>query len=149
MLEFLGFIALVSIAFGISFGDAITGVLKFIVFGILIIIALGIVAKMLSSKIGSAFVAIAALVFVVLGVLMINDDYDNRYSYCNSIKSVSLYASCVLNANDGHTEAVNKGWGYTIGGIIGCGISAKSWADIDEKEKRIKANIKKQANPKV
>lgn len=138
MLEFLGFIALISIAFGVSFGDAISGVFKFILFGVLGLIALGIVGKMLSSKRGSAFVAIASIVFVVLGVLMINDNYETRYSFCNGMTNASVYASCVLNANDGHVEAVNKGWAYAICGTIMAIVGGNAWGEIDEKERKLK-----------
>ena len=138
MLEFLGFIALISIAFGISFGAALTGIFKFILFGVLVIIALSIVSKMLSSKKGSVFVVVASLVFVVLGVLMINDNYETRYSYCYGMTNTSVYASCVLNANDGHVEAVNKGWAYAICGTIMAIIGGNAWSEIDEKERKLK-----------
>lgn len=135
MLEFLGFIALISIAFGISFGEALSGTFKFVLFGILAIIALGIIAKMLSSKKGSAFVAIASVVFLVLGIMMINDNYEKRYSYCYNINNTSLYASCVLNANDGHVEAVNKGWAYAICGGIGALVGITTWSENTENKK--------------
>ena len=120
MLEFLGFIALIAIIFGISFGAALAGFVKVIAIGICLIVALGIIAKMLSSKNGTLFVLVASAIALVLGIIMINDDYNKRYSYCAGMTNTQLYASCALNAMDGHNESVNKGWGYTIaGGIFG------------------------------
>lgn len=118
MLEFLGFIALLSIMFGVSFGDALGGFLKFIVIGICAIFALGLAAKILSTKTGSIFLLVVSIAIVALGILMINDNYANRYSYCSNIQSTQLYTSCAINAMDGHNEAVNMGWGYAIGGGI-------------------------------
>lgn len=120
MLEFLGFIALIAIIFGISFGAALAGFVKVIVIGICLIVALGIIAKMLSSKNGTLFVLVASVIALGLGIIMINDDYNKRYSYCEGMTNTQLYASCALSAMDGHNESVNKGWGYTIvGGIFG------------------------------
>lgn len=135
MLEFLGFIALISIAFGISFGAALGGIIKFVVFGILAIVGIYIVAKMLSTKSGAGFVSVASIVFVVMGVVMINDDYSKRYALCSNMTSASFYATCALNANDGHVEAVNKGWAYAICGGIGTLIGLEVYTAILEKEK--------------
>ena len=136
MLEFLGFIALISIAFGISFGAALGGLIKFVVFGILAIVGIYIVAKMLSTKSGAGFVSVASIVFVVLGVVMINDDYTKRYTICHETTSSNYsYATCTLNADESHVEAVNKGWAYAICGGIGTIIGLEVYTAILEKEK--------------
>ena len=122
MLQFLGFVALVAIILGISLQDALTGVLKFIVLSFVALLAFGIVAKMLESKIGIWLVLIASILSLVLGVILINDDIGKRYSICFSLSNYS-YPTCMTNAVDGHNSTVNTGWGLAIVGTI-TGLSA-------------------------
>ena len=46
MLEFLGFIALIAIIFGVSFGAALAGFIKFVVIGIGVCAIIGIVMEL-------------------------------------------------------------------------------------------------------
>ena len=119
MLEFLGFIALISIIFGVSFATALDGFLKFIAIGIALIVALGLIVKMLESKNGTVFLIVASGLALVIGVPMINDDIIKRSSYCNT-GNWSIDSYCYAAAADTHNETVNKGWAYSIcGAIIG------------------------------
>lgn len=119
MLEFLGFIALIAIIFGISFGAALSGFIKVILIGVCILAILGILIKMLDSEKGSLFVLLASVGAICFGVYLINDNYDRRASFCDSMKQwIAPYSDCLLNAMDGHNNAVNLGWGYAITGAI-------------------------------
>lgn len=135
MLEFLGFIALIAIIFGISFTAALTGFLKILVIVAAVILALGLIIKLLESKTGAVFVLTASIVAVVLGVLMINDNYEERMSYCFGIKNELAYIRCAANASDDHNESSNKGWGYIITGSVAALISFGAWSDFDKKTK--------------
>lgn len=120
MLEFLGFIALLAIIFGVSFGAALVGFAKFVVIGLGVIFALGIIFKMLESKKGARFVVVASLAAVVFGVYMINDPlYSDRINSCDPLlDNMSLHATCMVNAMDDHNAFANRGWGYAICGTI-------------------------------
>ena len=119
MLEFLGFIALIAIMFGISFGAVLSGFIKFILIGVCILAILGILIKMLNSEKGSLFVLLASIGAICFGVYLINDNYNKRTVFCDSMKQWSTtYSECLLNAMDGHNNAINLGWGYTITGTI-------------------------------
>ena len=143
MLSFLGFIALIAIIFGISFGAALEGVVKFIVIGVGIILAIGIIAKLLESEKGGIFVFIAAVVAIVYGVILINDNYSNRYYACDSLSGyIPSYTTCLLSALDTHNDAVNRGWGYAIvGGIV----LVWSLGTANQESKQNKENHRKQA----
>lgn len=136
MLEFLGFIALLAIIFGVSFATALAGFFKVILIGVLIIVAIGIIAKMLETKSGVTFILVASTLATLLGVIMINDNLNNRYLYCFKLTDNYLYSSCMLNAVSGHNEAVNKGWGYAIVGGIVLFVSGVSWSEKKEQEKK-------------
>ena len=119
MLRFLGFVALIAIIFGISLGAALEGVIKFIVIGLGIIFAIGIIAKLLESEKGALFVSIASIIAVAYGIFLINDDYSIRYYACDSLSGYTpSYTTCLVNALDKHNDTVNRGWGYTIVGGI-------------------------------
>ena len=142
MLEFLGFIALISIMFGISFATALGGFLKFIVIAIAIIIGLWVVAKMLESKNGTICLISASVIAICLGVIMINDDLTKRDDYCNT--GVFSYDNkCYVKAVDEHYETINKGWAYSICGGIGALLGIGTWSQINEKEKKAKGSSKK------
>ena len=124
MLEFLGFIALLAIIFGISFSAALVGFLKFVVVGIGVIIAIAIVAAMVESKKGATCVLVASIIAAVLGLVLINDDYNNRYNICSQIQNELAYVDCVNAAVDTHNGNVNMGWGLLVAGGIAGIISA-------------------------
>lgn len=120
MLEYIGFIALIALIFGISFAEALGGFLRVVLIVLAVIMSLGIVAKMIESKKGSWFVFVASIVAIVLGIIMVNDNIDSRYSICFSMTSHYSYSSCMSSALDDHNTLVNKGWGFIIvGGFIG------------------------------
>lgn len=141
MLEFLGFIALLSIMFGVSFGDALGGFVRFVVIGICAILALALAVKILSTKTGSIFLLVLSIAIVALGVVMINDNYTSRYSYCSNIQNTQLYSSCAINAMDSHNETVNMGWGYAIGGGILGLVSLGAYGDKLDENKNKPAKI--------
>ena len=137
MLEFLGFIALIAIIFGVSFGTALAGFIKFVVIGIGVCAIIGIVMELLKSKKGAIFVAVASLLAVLLGVYMINDDYGKRIGSCGefNVRYPQVHVNCMTDAMEKHNAAVNSGWGYIIaGGIVG----ATSLSKISEVEKNSK-----------
>lgn len=128
MLEFLGFVALIAIIFGISFGAALAGVVKFVAIVIGAIVALAVVAKLLESKKGAQFVTVAALLAVCLGVYLIYDPgYSGRLDSCGI-----GYPACVLEAVDIHNDNVNKGWGFAIVGALS-GLAGIVTLDDDKK----------------
>ena len=116
MLEFLGFIALIAIIFGVSFTTALAGFFKFVVIGFVIIMALGIIVKMLESKTGSWFVLAGAAIAIYLGVIGINTDYARVHRACESLMGTSFMGDCLLANTKEHDEIVNKGWAYAICG---------------------------------
>ena len=119
MLEFLGFVALIALIFGIKLTDALGGVLKIIAIVVLACIILGIIGKLLESKKGTLFVLIASIGAIALGVFLINDNYDRRTTLCDTWP-IEYRANCLLSANDDHNANVNTGWGYAIcGSIVG------------------------------
>lgn len=119
MLEFIGFIALIALIFGVSLADALGGFFKFVIIGIIVCAAIAIIVKLLESKTGSAFVLIVSIGAIALGVKMINDDSVARTRLCDNWP-IDLRATCILTEIDEHNESVNKGWGYAIvGGIAG------------------------------
>ena len=137
MLEFLGFIALIAIIFGISFGAALTGFIKFVVIGFGIMIILAIVIKLHESKKGSWFVFIASILAILLGIKMINDDLSYRHSLCSRNISAQYYAYCIGEANKSHDEAVDMGWGYIIcGGILAVTSMSSLWKMADNGTKK-------------
>lgn len=122
MLEFLGFIALLAIIFGVSLGTALSGFIKFVAIGFAILVAIAVIAKLLESKKGSTFVLVTSIIAISLGIYMINDPvYSQRIDSCDPLlNDVSLHVDCMVNAFDRHNESINKGWGYVIvGGITG------------------------------
>ena len=139
MLEFLGFIALLAIIFGVSFGVALTGFIKFVVIAFAVLITLGVIATMLESKNGAFFVLIASICAIGLGVFMINDSsYEQEFSRCTKMSNELAYRTCASNATNTHSESTNKGWVYVIAGGITGVISYNSWSKLNEKEKKAK-----------
>ena len=116
MLEFLGFIALIAIIFGVSFTSALTGFFKAVAIGFAIIMALDIIAKMLESKTGAWFVLIGAAIAVYSGILGINTDRTKTLDMCSPLAGTSSFAYCLSSGAEADDEKVNKGWGYAICG---------------------------------
>lgn len=118
MLEFIGFIALLAIIFGVSFGTALTGFFKFVLIGFLVIMLIGLIVKLLESLKGAILVMIGAIVTVALGVNMINDPANSvRTNACQNLVGGANW-DCMVIAYDAHNESVNQGWGYAICGSI-------------------------------
>lgn len=135
MLEFLGFVALIALVFGIKLTDALGGVFKFIAIVILICIILGIIGKLLESKKGTLFVLIASIGAIAFGIFLINDNYYNRTLLCDTWP-VGYRASCLLSANDDHNASVNTGWGYAIcGSIVGLIAFTTYYGEDDKSQK--------------
>lgn len=137
MLEFLGFIALIAIIFGISFGAALEGFIKFILIGACLILALCIIMKLLESKKGAIFVLVASIIAVIVGADMAFNDssYNSMMQSCFTIKDASIYAHCALGAMDDRNEKNNCGWGYII---VGSGLvlwSLTAYGGLTENEK--------------
>lgn len=136
MLEFLGFVALIAIIFGVSFATALGGIIQIIVIGVCILVAIGLIIWLLTSKSGSLFVLLSSVVVIIMGIGMINDKYDERKKICQSTTSGSLYSNCLLKALEGHNDAINKGWGFAICGGIVCFVSLGAWgSQIDTTKK--------------
>lgn len=134
MLEILGFIALVSIIFGISFTTALTGVIKVVCIIILCSVAIILISNMLKTKTGAAVVVIASVVAIIFGVMMINHKLDS--SYCTGVKNTQMFVSCSLGAMDNHNDAVNRGWGYILVGSISGLLGVISYMGIKKTEEK-------------
>jgi len=118
MLEFIGFIALLAIIFGVSFGTALTGFFKFVVLGLLVLMLIGLIVKLLESLKGAILVLIGAIAAVALGVNLINDPANStRVNVCHNLIG-SANMDCLITAYEAHNESVNQGWGYAICGSI-------------------------------
>ena len=82
MLEFIEFIALIAIVFGISFTQALDGFLKFLIIAGAVVLAFVLICNLVKTKTGAVFVTMVSAVAVVYGVLLINDNQDNRIHIC-------------------------------------------------------------------
>ena len=94
--------------------------MKFVVIGLGVMFAIGIIFKMLESEKGAKFVSRASVLAVALGVVLINDGgYNTRIDACGVLSSYPpSWADCMVNAAEEHDTNVNKGWGYAICGTI-------------------------------
>ena len=138
MLEFIEFIALIAIVFGISFTQALDGFLKFLIIAGAVVLAFVLICNLVKTKTGAVFVTMVSAVAVVYGVLLINDNQDNRIHICDYSIGSSYYTSCALDAIKKHDSSVNTGWGIAIvGGAVGV-ISGLLWQGYSEKEKQNK-----------
>ena len=128
MLKFLGFIALLAIIFGVSFGTALTGFLKFVIIGILLLALIGLIIILLESLKGAILVLVGAILAIGIGINMINDPANSSMiSACHNLIGAAN-VDCMVAAYDAHNESVNKGWGYVICGSIAgiCALGAIS-----------------------
>ena len=142
MLKFIGFIALLAIIFGVSFGTALTGFLKFVLIGFLVIILIGFIIKLLESFKGAILVLVGAIVAVALGVNMINDPANSvRINVCHNLVGAANM-DCMVTAYEAHNETVNQGWGYIIcGGIAGiCALAAIGGDDMAKPKNNTKTH---------
>lgn len=136
MLEFLGFIALIAIIFGVSFTSALTGFLKVVAIGFAVIMALGIIAKMLESKTGAWLVLVGSALAIYVGVTGINTDRLLPDRVCSSTIGTQFFADCLLENDKIVNEKINQGWWYAICGGIVATSSYISLSDIYKKEKQ-------------
>lgn len=138
MLEYIEFIALIAIVFGISFTQALDGFLKFSVIAGAVVLALVLISNLAKTKTGAIFVTMVSIVAVVYGALLINDNQDSRIHICDYSIGSSYYTSCALDAIKKHDSVVNTGWGIVIvGGFFGI-VSGILWQGYSETEKRNK-----------
>ena len=123
MLEFVCFIALLAVIFGVSFGTALAGFLKFCAISVLIVLGIGILAKLLESKRGCIFVIAASTVAVCLGILYVTDDHSRDFHNCDSLSDSITALHCLAFATEERDNYFKLGLGYIGGGVITFGLS--------------------------
>ena len=141
MLEFLGFIALLAIIFGVSFSTALTGFFKVILIGIAVCALIAVIIKLCEKFWGAIVVLIGGLVAIYLGCIMIEDNvYTNDLKMCSTYNSAADDMRCMTNAIDRHNEVENRGWGFAIGGgaaaVAGAYCAYSKRDDVKQAKKR-------------